>query len=572
MRQLDGRDTLRVSRRSKWYVIVAFALISITTVIVIFSDGDTRAAAASIGVFAGNMAAGAIFVQKASTLPRRERRAWTLVGRGLMIAASGIVAVIAWGVVTGDIPTYGVTDLFFVTGYAFILVGIGTLPHTAGDGWERSRVALDGLIGAIAVGAMGWVFVIEPIVAGLDGAPLADRVFGTLYPLVDIGTVIVIVVVTMRRTALRFDGRMLLLSGAVILQAIGDVSLLIGGHSESLDTAEPLFLVYLGAAALFLSTSLVVDRVPRAREYADRRAPLWSMLTPYFAASVMVVALLYRLWDGTVDQSDRVLLVATILVVVLVIARQAISIWETRVIVERQRSDLVSSVSHELRTPLTAMVGFLAVLQDDARLTAIERREMIDVVAEQSAYLGRVVEDMLALAHGDPDRMELNVSEHNVAALIESSLRSASIDRKGVAVEVQPGLEAVIDGSRLQQVLVNLLTNASWYGGKECVVVAFSRTGGLVIEVHDSGSGVPKKYELTIWERFERGENRYNANVPGSGIGLAMVKNIAESHGGTAGYRRSDRLGGACFFVDLPGRVGKQRPIAIVSSSTMAIG
>jgi signal transduction histidine kinase len=51
-----------------------------------------------------------------------------------------------------------------------------------------------------------------------------------------------------------------------------------------------------------------------------------------------------------------------------------------------------------------------------------------------------------------------------------------------------------------------------------------------------------------------------------------MVRNIAESHGGTANYRRSNRLGGACFFIDLPGRVGKQQPIAIVSSSTMAIG
>jgi len=572
MRQLGARDGSRVSGRSKWYAIFAFALIAIGAVLVLSTTGDTRAAAASIGVFTGNMTAGAIFVRGSRSLPARERRAWTLVGRGLMIAASGIVAVIVWGFITGEIPTYGATDLFFVVGYVVILVGIATLPHTAGDGWERSRVALDGLIGAIAVGAMGWVFVIEPVAAGLDGAPLADRVFGTLYPLVDIGTVIVIVVVTMRRTALRFDGRMLLLSGAVILQAIGDVSLLIGGHSESLDTAEPLFMVYLGAATLFLSTALVVDRVPRAREYADRRAPLWSMLTPYFAASVMVAALLYRLWDGNLDQSDRVLLVATLLVVVLVIARQAISIRETRVIVERQRSDLVSSISHELRTPLTAMVGFLAVLQDDPQLTAIERREMIDVAAEQTAYLERVVEDMLALAHGDPGRMELNVSEHNVAALIESSLRSAAIDRKHVVVEVQPALEAIVDGSRLQQVLVNLLTNASWYGRKDFLVVAYSRAGGLVMEVHDSGSGVPKKYELTIWERFERGENRYNANVPGSGIGLAMVKNITESHGGTASYRRSKRLGGACFVIDLPGRVGKQRPIAIVSSNTMAIG
>lgn len=572
MRQLGARDVSRVSRRSRWFAIAAFTVILITALIVISSDGDTRAAAASFGVFVGNMTAGAMFVRNSRSLLPRERRAWTLVGRGLMIAASGIVAVIVWGLVTGEFPTYGPTDLFFVTGYVVILVGIATLPHTAGDGWERSRVALDGLIGAIAVGAVGWVFVLEPIVVGLEGAPLTDRVFGTLYPLVDIATVIVIVVVTMRRTALRFDGRMMLLSGAVILQAIADVSLLIRGHSESLDTAEPLFLVYLAAAALFLSTSLVVDRVPRAREYADRQAPLWSMLTPYFAASVMVAALLYRLWDGNLDQSDRVLLIATLLVVVLVIVRQAISIWETRVVVERQRSDLVSSISHELRTPLTAMVGFLAVLQDDPRLSATERREMIDVVAEQTAYLERVVEDMLNLAHGDPDRMDLNVSEHNVAALVESSLRASAVDRAHLTVEVQPGLEAIVDGSRLQQVLVNLLTNASWYGGKECVVVAFSRAGGLVIEVHDSGSGVPKKYELTIWERFERGENRYNATVPGSGIGLAMVRNIVESHGGTASYRRSERLGGACFVIDLPGRVGKQRPIAVVSSSPMAIG
>lgn len=572
MRQWSSRNESRVSGHLQWYAIAVFGLIAIAAVVVAVVDGDTRAAVASVGVFAGNMTAGVIFLRKARSLPPRERRAWTLVGRGLMIAASGIIVVVLWGVVTGTAPAFGVTDIVFVAGYVFILVGIASLPHTAGDGWQRSRTALDAAIGAIAVGALAWVFVIAPIVTGLEGAPLPAQIFGTLYPLVDIGIIIAIVLVTTRRTTLRFDGRMLLLAGAVLLQGIGDVSLLIGGYDASLAEAEPLFLVYLAAAGMFLVTALSVDHTPQERQYADRRVPLWSMLIPYGAAAVMVIALLHLLWDTTLAPGDRVLVVAALAVAVLVVARQGIAIRENQIIIEQQRSDLVSSISHELRTPLTAMVGFLAVLQEDRNLTVVERSEMIDVVVEQTEYLERLVEDLLALAKGDPDRIELQVSEHRVAAIIESAVRSASIDRKQVTVEVDPGLVAVVDGSRLQQILVNLLTNAGWYGGDEFLVSGFSRGGGLIVEVHDSGSGVPKKHELTIWERFERGHNRYNATVPGSGIGLAMVKNIAESHGGTAGYRRSDRLGGACFFIDLPGRVGKQRPIAIVSSSTMAIG
>jgi signal transduction histidine kinase len=572
MRQWSSRSDSRLSEQPQWYAIAVFGLIAIAALVVALADGDTRAVAASVGVFAGNMTAGAIFVRKARSLPPRERRAWTLVGRGLMIAASGIIVVVLWGAVTGTVPAFGVTDIVFVAGYVFILVGIASLPHTAGDGWQRSRTALDAAIGAIAVGALAWVFVIAPIVAGLEGAPLPAQIFGTLYPLVDIGIIIAIVLVTTRRTTLRFDGRMLLLAGGVLLQGIGDVSLLIGGYDTSLAEAEPLFLVYLAAAAMFLVTALSVDHTPLERQYADRRVPLWSMLIPYGAAAVMVIALLHLLWDTTLAPGDRVLVVAALAVAVLVVARQGIAIRENQIVIEQQRSDLVSSISHELRTPLTAMVGFLAVLQEDRNLTVVERSEMIDVVVEQTEYLERLVEDLLALAKGDPDRIGLQVSEHRVAAIVESAVRSASIDRKHVTVEVAPGLTAVVDGSRLQQILVNLLTNAGWYGGDEVLVSGFSRAGGLIVEVHDSGLGVPKKHELMIWERFERGHNRYNATVPGSGIGLAMVRNIAESHGGTAEYRRSNRLGGACFVIDLPGRVGKQQPIAIVSSNTMAIG
>jgi len=555
-----------------WYAALAFALIAVAGVVVVLGNPDLVTNVAAIGILVGDVVAGITFVIRARFLNGRERRAWTLVGVGLTVATSGIAVLALQLAAGGDPPTFGVSDGFFIVGYGIILLGIGSLPHTEGDGLQRARIAIDGTIGAIALGALAWVFIFEPIIVGLEGAPLADRVFGTLYPLMDVAIVVVVLIVTVRRSVLRFDARLLFFAGAVLLQGIADVSYLVEGVGKSFVDAEPLYLAYLGATGLFLTTALLVDRVPRAREYAERRLPLWSMVVPYTAAAVMVVALLYRLWDASLDSGDRVLLVATLIVAILVIARQAISIRENRILVEQQRSELVSSISHELRTPLTSMVGFMAVLQNETSLSAPERREMMNVVVEQTAYLERLVEDLLGLAHGDPKRMELHVAEHDVGAVVESALTSSSVDRTHVSIEVQPGLLAVIDGSRIQQILVNLLTNAAWYGGADVLVCAFARAGGLVLEVHDSGSGVPKKYELTIWERFERGENRYNANVPGSGIGLAMVKSIAESHGGTAGYRRSDRLGGACFFVDLPGRVGKQRPIAIVSSSTMAIG
>ncbi|MDH5615591.1 MAG: ATP-binding protein, partial [Acidimicrobiia bacterium] len=100
-----------------------------------------------------------------------------------------------------------------------------------------------------------------------------------------------------------------------------------------------------------------------------------------------------------------------------------------------------------------------------------------------------------------------------------------------------------------------LLTNAVRYGGDRSLIVVKREGTDLAIEVHDNGPGVPKKFELAIWERFERGPNRFNASTPGSGIGLAVVDAITRAHHGSTAYRQSERLGGACFRVVLPNRV-----------------
>ncbi|MEA3501536.1 MAG: HAMP domain-containing sensor histidine kinase [Actinomycetota bacterium] len=566
--QSDSRTRVYVP----WYAILAFAIIATSAIVVIFGGSDARSIAGSIGVFAGNLTAGFIFIRRAQPLESAERRAWTLVGIGLTIASTGIIVLAVWFLIAGDAPTFSPVDLFFIVGYSTALIGFAMLPHTAGNLLQRTRTAFDGIIGAIAIGALVWVLLLLPIVEGLSGAETWERIIASLYPLVDLAVVVIIMMVTVRRSNYRFDLRMLLFTAAVLAQTIGDVSYLVAGVGRSFGAAEPLFLVFLVASALFLSTSLIVDRVPEPKQYADRRLPLWSILAPYTSAALMVGVLVVRLWDSDIDQGDRILLVASLAVAMLVIGRQGIAIRENRMIVERQRTELVSSISHELRTPLTAMVGFLAVLQEDPKLHLEERIEMIEVVVDQATYLERIIEDLLLLAHDDPSRIGLSVSERDIAAIVESSLHAATIDPSSVTVEVEPGLSAIVDGGRLQQVLVNLLSNARRYGGDQCLVIARDDGGRLIIEVHDSGLGVPKKHEIMIWERFERGPNRYNAAVPGSGIGLAMVRAIAEAHGGRATYRSSDRLGGACFTIDLPGRVGKRETNLVAPSTTMAIG
>jgi signal transduction histidine kinase len=166
----------------------------------------------------------------------------------------------------------------------------------------------------------------------------------------------------------------------------------------------------------------------------------------------------------------------------------------------------------------------------------------------------------------------LETAPWRIEPIIENAILSSTIGRDGVNVEVEPGLIANVDAGRLQQVLVNLLSNVRRYGGDECLVVARSDQSRLTVEVHDSGSGVPKKFELTVWDRFERGPNRYNAIEPGSGIGLAMVQSIAIAHGGRAFYRTSERLGGACFVVELAGNSPGLEPIAVMPARKLAIG
>ncbi|HJQ94182.1 MAG TPA: ATP-binding protein [Acidimicrobiia bacterium] len=509
-----------------------------------------------VGMFLGTGTAAILILRGARVHPDREAMAWRLVGTGFLIAAAtvGVTGVLASA---GALPVFGPHDLAFLSAYSFAIVGFLLMPHVGGV-QSRVRIFLDGAIGAISLAILLVVFFLPGIRAHLAGATFWERFAGIGYPLLDSLMVVVGMIVTIRRSAWRFDVRIVALGTAMGVQALADLQLLSSGIGESLTAAQPDFRFFLAAVLLQLVTASQIRRRMKPKEYADRRQPIWAMVAPYGAMAVALLVVVRQVWLSNTDSNIALLLGMALGTVALVVVRQLVALRDYRSLVSEQRRGLVSSVSHELRTPLTAMVGFLEVLDDTTiELGAKERKELISIVRQQSLYMSRIVADLLLLAR-EANTLQLEESQVSVAKLVDESARRLARADRDLEVKVESDLEAYADPDRLRQALDNLIVNAFRYGGGRVLVVGRAEASDVVIEVHDNGQGVPRKYELAIWEQFERGANRLNASTPGSGIGLSVVDLVVRRHGGTASYERSRLLGGACFRLVLPDRVRSQ--------------
>lgn len=543
-----------LTNRSRAFVFAVLGLVGLAAVV----TGVRPELGETLGfplMLLGYLVAGWLFVGGSDSYDGRERLAWRLIGSAFWVGATGIVVFMIAYLLGHDIPAFGPLDVFFILAYLTNLGGLWVLPHHEGGPIRRMRIFIDGLVGAVSLALVAWVWFLGDMLAEIREASTLEVVIGSSYPLVDVATLVVVTVVTLRRSTLRFDPRVLLIGAGFVAQAVADLMYLHRGLGQSFASAEPVYPVFLFAIGAFLSAGLVLGNRPAPREYAERRTPWWAMVAPYGAALVLVGMLVVRMIGERLDLETIELFGGVVVVVALIIVRQALAIRENRELVERQRSALVSSISHELRTPLTAMVGFLDILSDpDQHIEPATRTEILRIVDHQATYMARIVSDLVLLNRSEPD-VQLQQRPTGLEAVVNAAISSLDLESSpGVETEIEPGLTGLLDPSRVQQVLVNLLTNAARYGGPARLVVAKRVGNDVVLEVHDDGPGVPKRYELVIWDRFERGAHRYDAGVPGSGIGLAIVAMLVKAHQGTVGYRRSERLGGACFAVGLTGR------------------
>ena len=512
-------------------------------------------------------ASGSIALAKARRLEGRERRSWLMLGLGLVSAAVGVTVVAALEIASVYVPAFGPLDLFFLSAYVGILGGVLLLPEAFGGQRDTLRTLIDGIVGAISMGVLVWVFVLEDVVGYFRDASAWDRWLGTAYPLLDIATIVVFVTVLSRRSRYRMDPRLIFMAVGAGLQSLADLMYLSSGIGASFDEAEPQYVIFVSGALMFFFAARLADRMPHSDVQTRPSVHYFWSAGPYVIAVGLMVATLLALLNVGLGSETQLLTVSTIGVGLLVIFRQALAIRDNRIHVDQKRTDLVSSVSHELRTPLTALVGFLGLVADpDYDPPAAEQHELLMLAHREALRMSRIVGDVILLTRIEPEFLKLSEERVAVAELLDETLQVIDPDGTRIAVDVSEDLIVAVDRGRVRQLLVNLVENAVRYGNGSVEVVASGDDWDLTVEVHDNGPGVPKRDRSVIWDRFERGAHRFDAAIPGSGIGLSVVAAITAAHGGSATYRASDRLGGACFAVTLPGRIigsisGDEEPV-----------
>jgi len=206
---------------------------------------------------------------------------------------------------------------------------------------------------------------------------------------------------------------------------------------------------------------------------------------------------------------------------------------------EQLRKTMIIDVAHELRTPLTNMRGYLEALMDGVTAASVETFASLH---DETLRLTKLIDDLLQLAKADASRTTLRLQRVILPELIAQSLElfRSQYDIKGISVETSyaKGTEGVIaDPDKLNQVVRNLLQNAFQYtpqGGK--VRIHTERLSGEVKTTFaNAGGGISEDDLPYIFERFYRGEKSRSREYGGAGIGLAIVKELVEAHGGRVG-------------------------------------
>jgi two-component system, OmpR family, sensor histidine kinase ResE len=209
---------------------------------------------------------------------------------------------------------------------------------------------------------------------------------------------------------------------------------------------------------------------------------------------------------------------------------------------DKLRKDFIANVSHELRTPIAMLQGYSEAIIDDIAASEEEKKEIAKIIYEESLRMGRLVNDLLDLARMEAGHITLNYEKTDVSGFLERVTNKF----QGIAKEKNIELSFIgeksndqeqliyIDPDRIEQVLTNLVDNALRHTPDTGHVHVNYKPikSGVLVEVSDSGSGIPEEDLPFVFERFYKADKARTRGKSGTGLGLAIARNIIDAHNG----------------------------------------
>lgn len=213
------------------------------------------------------------------------------------------------------------------------------------------------------------------------------------------------------------------------------------------------------------------------------------------------------------------------------------------------QSQLITNVAHELATPLTSIGGYLEALADDL-INENKRKATYELMQEEVQRLSAMISEVRSLSLLEEPRFHIQRKQCNVKLLTEKIIQEMApqFNEKELLVELKSLLKKEdhsIDKDRYTQILINLLSNAIKYSSNKNSVELTLKDAenGFTLEIQDHGQGIPKTELPYIFERFYRADKSRNRKTGGIGIGLAIVKELVEAHGGSISVESLENKG-----------------------------
>lgn len=259
------------------------------------------------------------------------------------------------------------------------------------------------------------------------------------------------------------------------------------------------------------------------------------------------------MWVGIVTFMSLIIFVLLTLGSSLAHMRKARDIAQNA---NRMKSAFIQNMSHEIRTPLNSIIGFSQLLgMPDGALTPEEKEEYLGYVMNSSSLLTMMINDMLSLSDMENGRYAVNPAPTNLNEMARQAIKTVENRlSSGVQIVRQPGLDEdaryMTDGMRVQQILINFLTNACKHTTSGQIVIASSLTenpGYITFSVADTGPGVPPEKAESIFDRFVK----LDSSKQGAGLGLSICRIMADSLGGKV-WLDTQYTDGARFVLIIP--------------------